>query len=82
MHCLSGWVKTGMTNNTGTIDAKTSVEGMISVIEGHSPSELNGRWCARTATAVALWWSGCWHCLAAGRSSLMLSKRVTGSMQV
>jgi hypothetical protein len=41
-----------MTNNQGLIDAKTSVEGMISVIESHSPSEINGRWCECIAAAI------------------------------
>ena len=35
-----------MTRGAGAIDAKTSVEGMIAVLEARSPQELNGKWCA------------------------------------
>ena len=33
----AGWVKTDMTNNSGLIDAKTSVAGLISVLESDKP---------------------------------------------
>ena len=35
--CTAGWVKTDMTNNSGLIDAKTSVAGLISVLESDKP---------------------------------------------
>ncbi len=35
--CAAGWVKTDMTSNSGLIDAKTSVAGLISVLESDKP---------------------------------------------
>lgn len=37
-----GWVKTDMTSNSGLIDTKTSVAGLISLLESDLP--LNGNW--------------------------------------
>ena len=41
----TGWVRTDMTRGAGAIDAKTSVGGMISVLEAHSPQDITGKWC-------------------------------------